>query len=210
MDGFILHNVESDEQGCGLFGILVGGHRRHFAHPASDGKDGAAFNDKRSKVAIKSLFGRAYLTPSVNGAASDDDGRGVVLLVVVVAKRHEETAFGIGVDGVVAHASGDDVGTVELDGGVGIDGIISGLYVHMAAIKDDAFLALDAFCACGGGPDGYVATVDRDFALRSNTLGRSDIFVVLMPRQPSPVAMILSVPLPESNSLSFAQMVAAL
>ena len=35
-------------------------------------------------------------------------------------------------------------------------------------------------------------------------------FLVLIPLQPSPVAMMLSVPLPESNSLSLAQITAAL
>ena len=35
-------------------------------------------------------------------------------------------------------------------------------------------------------------------------------FLVLIPRQPSPVAMMLSVPLPDNSNLSFAQMTAAL
>lgn len=45
-DGFVLHNVKTDEQGGGLLGGVVGGYGGHFTHAATDRKHLTTLDDK--------------------------------------------------------------------------------------------------------------------------------------------------------------------
>ena len=99
-------------------------------------------------------------------------------MIVIASKRHEEAAFGVGIDGIVAPASGNDGTSIELDSGIGIDSIIGTEHIHDAAIDDNSFFSFDAFSTSSRGLDSHLATVDSDFSLRCNTLSGCDILVL--------------------------------
>ena len=171
-DRFVLHNIETDEQDGGLLGMRVGGHRRHLAHAAANGEDGAALNHEWGKVAVQTLFRRTYLTPGIDGATANDDSRVcIVLRGIIVAKRHEESVLGIRVHGIVALAASYDVCTIELNTGIGVDGIVGSHHIYIAAIEHDTVLTLDALGTCGSGTYGDIAAVDSNLALRGDAFG---------------------------------------
>ena len=118
------------------------------------------------------------MTPCIDGAACDDDGRVSVFLIVIASKRHEEAAFGVGIDGIIPLASCNDGATVEFDACVGIDGIVGRIDVHGASIDNDSILAFNAFGSSSGCLHGHGTAVDGDFPFRCNTFSGSYILVL--------------------------------
>ena len=145
----------------------------------------------KAEVTIKSLLGRTHLTPCKDGTSPNDDGWVVVVLLVIPSERHEETSLRIGIDRIVALTAGNDVGTIELDCGIGIDGIIWRQYIHVATIQDDPFLTFDALGTCCVGTHGHIAAVDNDFAFRSNALGRGHILALAAKAHASAFAILI-------------------
>ena len=69
------------------------------------------------------------------------------------------------------------MGTVELDGGVGVDGVIGTRHVHISTVESNTFLALDALGSSGGSLYGHIAAIDGDFSFRCDSFGGSYILV---------------------------------
>ena len=99
-------------------------------------------------------------------------------MIVIASKRHEEAAFGVGIDGIIPLAPCNDGATVEFNACVGIDGIVGRIDVHGSSIDNDSILAFNAFGSSSCCLHGHGTTVDSDFSLRCNTLSGCDILVL--------------------------------